>query len=96
MLLVNNSLVSLDLNVFSLSRAGLKAITMALQKNWSLERLVLLNDNGYSDLVLSMDTTTGGGKVAFSQVRRWKHSNSLVQIEEEICPSNGTNTCKIP
>jgi hypothetical protein len=31
-----------------------------------------LNVNGYSDLVLGVDTTTGGGNVSFSQVRASK------------------------
>jgi NLR family CARD domain-containing protein 3 len=47
-LLVNKSLISMDLNLFYFSLAGLKAITMALQENCTIERLGLLCDK-YND-----------------------------------------------
>jgi Ran GTPase-activating protein (RanGAP) involved in mRNA processing and transport len=43
-LLVNESLVSLDLNASNFSTAGIKALTLALEKNCSLEKLGLLRD----------------------------------------------------
>jgi NLR family CARD domain-containing protein 3 len=49
MLLVNKSLISLDLNLFFFNFAGLQAFTVALQKNCALERLGLLCDKYNED-----------------------------------------------
>jgi gag-polypeptide of LTR copia-type len=61
-----------------------------------------LNDIGYSDLILSMDTTTGSGKVAFSLVRASKSkdypdgniTNAWSQLKGKYAPSTAPTLAK--